>query len=104
MSLDRETRRRIDRAVRWGEPVRDPSAARLAASLARQSRRTFPLMVVLFLMLAGLQAVWIARRGLALYNLIFLALLAGAFAYLVLVSGPRARRAERLNRDLLEGP
>jgi hypothetical protein len=104
LHLDPEVRRRVDKAVRRGERARSRAEARLVVSQARANLRTLPLLIGAALMLGILRLVWIIRRGPEVWDLLVLGVVAVLLAKVVLWDRPRLRRAERLNRPLLQHP
>lgn len=104
LRLDPEVRRRVDRAVRRGARVESVEEARLAVSMARSSLKTVPLLIGLLVFLAGLRVVSVVHRGLEVFDVILFIVLVAALGKFAFWDLPRFRRAERLNRPLLDRP
>ena len=103
MRLDPEVRRRVDRAARRGERATSPEEARLVVSVARANRKLLPLLIALPLALIGLRLVAIVYRGIEVYDVALFVVVALALVKFAVWDPPRLRRAELLNRELLEG-
>lgn len=102
LHLPRDSRRRVDRAVRRGERAQSPEEAQLVLSVARANVKIVPLMIGLLLVLVALRIVAIAYRGMEWFDVALFILVAVALAKFALWDLPRFRRAERLNREVLD--